>query len=350
MRLIIELRYDVVFKKIIKNMSRNFSIVLIIFSLALNGCDAQSKTGSLKLTASIPLPGVSGRIDHLSIDYTHQIIFVAALGNNSVEVVDLKTKKVIHSIKGLHEPQGVAYISESNAVFVANGDNGECDVFNAATFQKINSLALPGDADNVRYDSVDKKIYVGYGNGGIAIIDAANFKLINEIKFPGHPESFQLDKVSKKIYLNVPDEEQIEVIDLNKNAVVEKWKMNDATSNFPMALDEAHHRLFVGCRHSPTLLIIDTQTGKTITSFSIDGDTDDIFYNAAGKEIYVSCGEGFVDVFRQSDANTYASNGRISTNSGARTSLFDTGLNQLIVASPMRFGRNASLLIYTITK
>ena len=330
-------------------------IAIIYFCFFFNGCKAQNQNNAPTLIASISLPGVAGRIDHLAVDNKTGVVYVAALGNNSVEVVDLKTKKVIHSIKELHEPQGIAFISANNSLFVANGDNGECDVFNASSFQKVTSLMLSGDADNVRYDSIGKKIYVGYGNGGIAIIDAITFRLISEIKFSGHPESFQLDKLSKKIYVNIPDEKQIDIIELpvgqdgfDKDAVIDQWKITAAGSNFPMSLDEINNRLFVGCRHSPRLLVINTKTGKTIASFSIDGDTDDIFYNKMRKEIYVSCGQGFVDVFKQSGPDTYIPNGKISTHSGARTSLFIPELNQLIVASPAGFGREACLLVYPI--
>jgi DNA-binding beta-propeller fold protein YncE len=326
-----------------------FSVTAIIFICILcNGCHAQPQNNSLKFVTTIPLPNVSGRIDHLSFDSRHQRIFVAALGNNTIEVVDLKNKKIIHTIKGFHEPQGIVFMPENNSIFVANGGNGECDVFNAETFQKITTLKLPGDADNVRYDAADKKIYVGYGNGGIAIIDATTFKVITEIKLAGHPESFQIDQSSKRMYVNVPDEKQIEIIDLKTNSVAEKWKITEATSNFPMAMDETNHRLFIGCRHPAKLLIIDTQTGKTISSFSIDKDVDDIFYNSVRKEIYLSCGVGYIDVFKQTDANTYAANGKVSTHSGARTSLFVPELNQLIIASPSVFNSNASLLIYEI--
>jgi DNA-binding beta-propeller fold protein YncE len=269
-----------------------FFAAVIAVCFLFNGCNAQPaankqepQNSSLKLESSISLPDVKGRIDHLSFDVKQQIIFVAALGNNTVEVVDLKNKKVIHSIKELHKPQGVAFIPESNCIFVANGDNGQCDIFNADSFQKINSIKLSGDADNVRYDAEEKKIYVGYGEGGIAVIDAATFKLITQIKFPGHPESFQIDKAAKKMYVNVPDEKHIVIIDLKINSVIGNWKITDASANFPMALDETNHRLFIGCRHSPKLLIINTQTGKVISSFEIDSDTDDIFYDATKKEI-----------------------------------------------------------------
>jgi DNA-binding beta-propeller fold protein YncE len=329
-------------------MKRKIFFQLFI-AVSFCSCNAQTQlnNNSLKLITSILLPDVSGRIDHLAFDTAHQIVFVAALGNNTIEAVDLKNKKVIHSIKNLYEPQGVAFIPESNSIFVANGDNGECDAFNANTFQKINSIKLSGDADNVRYDATTKKIYVGYGNGGIAVIDATNFKLVNEIKLDEHPESFQIDKAANRIYVNVPDEKQIEIIDIEKNVVINKWKITEAAFNFPMALDNANHRLFIGCRHPAKLLVIDTQTGKTISTLNIDSDADDIFYNSNNKEIYVSCGSGDVNVFKQSDANTYITNGKVSTRSGVRTSLFIPELNQLIVAAPSHSGKEAALFVYS---
>ncbi len=320
-----------------------FAAILLILS---SGCKAQSQTNSLQLIETISLQNVSGRIDHLSFDSKNSFVFVAALGNNTVEVVNLKNKKVIQSIKDLHEPQGVAFIPENNSLVIANGDNGECDVFNTGNFQKINSIQLGNDADNVRYDATDKKIYVGYGNGGIAIIDATTFKLISRIKLSGHPESFQINKQEKKMYVNVPDEKQIDVIDLTQNKIITQWKNTTANANFPMALDEANHRLFIGCRHPSKLLVLDTETGKIISSIDIDGDTDDVFYNPSAKEIYVSCGSGYVDVINQSDANNYKPNGRIKSSSGARTSLFISQLHQLIVAAPARIGSSTQLMIY----
>ncbi len=216
------------------------SIALIIFCFV--SCNAQTtfQNNPLNLVTTIPLPNVSGRIDHLTFESKNKIVFVAALGNNSVEVVDLKSNKVIHTIKNLSDPQGLAFIPESNSLVLANGRNGACDVFNATTFQKTTSINLGDDADNVRYDATGKKIYVGYASGGIAIIDATTFKIIAQIKLSGHPESFQLDKSANlpagkagKIYVNVPDQHQIEIIDLSKN---------------------------------------------------VDSDTDDVFYNSTNKE------------------------------------------------------------------
>ncbi|MBF4518955.1 YncE family protein [Flavobacterium sp. ANB] len=327
-----------------------FCQTIIAFCFCLNGCNSQTTTQnqSLQFVASIPLPKISGRMDHLAYDSKHHLIFVAALGNNTVEVIDFVAKKVIHTIKDLDEPQGIVYIPESNSIFIANGGDGQCDVFNEDTFKKTASIKLSGDADNVRYDAADKKIYVGYGNGGIAIIDANTFKLISEINFSGHPESFQIDKSAKKIYINVPDEQQIVVIDLEKKLVSDKWKLTQAKSNFPMSLDQTNHRLFIGCRHPAKLLVFDTQTGKSISSFDIDSDVDDIFYDSRTKKSYLSCGNGHIDVFEQTNPNTYKENAKITTHWGARTSLFIAELNQLVIASPSNFNNDASLLIYDL--
>lgn len=148
------------------------------------------------------------------------------------------------------------------------------------------------------------------------------------------------------MYVNVPDEKQIVVIDLSQNKIVAQWKNTIANANFPMALDETNHRLFIGCRHPSKLLVLDTETGKTISLLDIDGDTDDVFYNTSAKEVYVSCGSGYVDIFNQVDANHYTSNGKIKTNFGARTSLFIPQLHQLIVAAPARMNSKAQLMIY----
>src|SRR5215467_5493543 len=124
-------------------MKRKRSLLTMLCFVCLNGCDAQteSQTNSLKQVETIPLQNISGRIDHLSFDDKSNFVFVAALGNNTVEVADLANKKIIHSIKGLHEPQGIVFIPENNSIIVAN-DNGECYVFSVGTFQKTNTIQL----------------------------------------------------------------------------------------------------------------------------------------------------------------------------------------------------------------
>ncbi len=302
----------------------------------------------LRLIQSIPLPNVEGRIDHLAIDLKGQRVFVAALGNNTVEVIDLKMGKQVHSIAGLDEPQGVFFVPEFNQIVVTNGGNGKVEMFDGSSFKPLPNVSLGNDADNIRYDPSTHLIYAGYGNGALGVIDLSNFKKIESLPLEGHPEAFELEKSGAKIFVNVPDKNQIAVLDRNKQEVLAHWKTSTAQANFPMSLDETHHRLFVGFRQPAKLLVLDSESGKEIADLDIPRDTDDIFYDAVHKRIYISCGEGFIQVFNQVDADHYQSLAKIPTSSGARTSLFVPELNRLFLAVPHHGKQEARIEIYEV--
>jgi len=209
---------------------------------------AESGNAPLQLKQTIALPGVEGRIDHFALDVASDRLFVCALGSNTVEVVDLRKGQRIHSVTGLDSPQGIAYIPELDRLFVANDKGGICKIYDAKSYQAVGEINFKDDADNVRYDDASKRIYVGFGTGGIGIISASEGKIIGAIKLPEHPESFELEKQGHCIFVNVPNARQVAVIDREKSEVIATWKTDGALGNFPMAFDEADHRLFVGCR------------------------------------------------------------------------------------------------------
>src|SRR5436189_2357661 len=222
------------------------SAVLVTACGSIIAAHAEQKTFKLKQT--IPLPGVEGRIDHLALDAASDRLFVCALGNNTVEVLDLRKGERIHSITGLGAPQGIAYIPELNRIFVANDKGGICRIYDGKSFEAIGEINFKDDADNVRYDNSSKRIYVGFGNGGIGIINAAEGKTVGSIKLAAHPEAFELEKQGHRIFVNVPNARHVAVVDREKSEVITTWKTNSAFGNFPMAFDEASHRLFIGCR------------------------------------------------------------------------------------------------------
>ena len=221
-------------------------LALLLFGcvvLSLNGAE----TTALKLSKTIPLPGVKGRFDHFALDAQGKRLFVAALGNNTLEVLDVAAGKHLNSIPGLHKPTGVIFLPELNQIGVANGDDGSFKLFDGASHELMNNLPGLDDADNVRRDPKTGLLYVGYGNGALAILDSAGRKKLGEIKLPGHPESFQLEADGPRIFVNVPDRKQIAVIDRDKREVIAKWRIEKLDANFPMALDGPNHRLFIGC-------------------------------------------------------------------------------------------------------
>lgn len=302
----------------------------------------------LRMVQAIPLPGVEGRIDHLAIDLQHQHLFVAALGNNTLEVLDLRNGKRPRSITGLQKPTGIAFVPELNRIFAASGNGETCEIFNGETFVPLGSVKSLPDADNVRYDSAAKHLYVGYGDGALGIIDATNGQHLVDIALAGHPESFQLEQTGKRIFVNVPTARHIAVVDRARRAVVATWPLEGARSNFPMALDEADHRLFIGCRDPARVLVYDTDSGRVIAALKIAGDTDDLFYDAARKHLYVACGDGYINVFQQRDANHYSLTSDIPTVAGGRTALFVPELKRLYLAVPHHGTQGAQIRVYQV--
>ena len=304
------------------------------------------EAGPLRLIQTIPLRNVEGRIDHMAVDLKGERLFIAALGNNTVEIVDLRAGKHMETITGLHEPQGVGFVPEFNKIFVANAQSGACEVFDGSSFKRIKSIKLSDDADNIRYDAAARRVYVGYGSGGLGIIDAATGDQLGEIKLDGHPESFQLEKSGPRIFVNIPTSQKIAVVDREKRAAVTAWPVGGATANFPMALDETHHRLFVGFRKPAKLVVYDTESGKVIANLDSPGDADDIFYDGTRQRIYISGGDGFIGIIQQQDADHYKTLAKIPTALGARTSLFVPELSRLYLAVPHRGTQRAEVRVY----
>jgi YVTN family beta-propeller protein len=322
---------------------------IIRVALAVNlfvAVAAQAQEPALKLAQTIPLDGVQGRIDHMAIDPEGKRLYVAALGNDTVEVIDLVAGKRIDSIRGLKKPAGVRVLPGSRNIVVASGEDGKVRIF-SPDLKLLGTVNDLDDADNVRLDPHDGKLaYVGYGDGAIAIIDAGQCRKIDEVKLDGHPESFQLESNGNRIFVNVPGARHVAVIDRERKSVVATWSLADGQANFPMALDEANHRLFIACRKPAKVIVLDAEQGKTIGSIDCCGDADDLFYDDAAKRLYVTGGEGSISVI-ECDNNHYRHLTDIPTAVGARTSLFIPEMKLLYVAVPHRGSQRAEIRAYT---
>ena len=301
----------------------------------------------LRLERKIEMPDVGGRIDHLSIDVEAGRLFMAALGNDTVEVVDIDAGKRVGTIRGVAEPQGLLFVPTTNRLFVANGKDGSVRVFDGTTFAALQTIALGDDADNVRLDPTSRHVWVGYGDGALAALDA-NGKKVADIPLGAHPESFQLETNGPRIFVNVPNAGKIAVVERATGAVVASWPTGDASANFPMSLDETDKRLFVVCRRPPRLLALDTDRGAIVASLPTIGDADDVFYDAAARHIYVSGGEGAIGVYRQADADHYTEAARIETVKGARTSFFSADLRRLFLAVRRQGSSPAAIWTYAV--
>jgi len=316
-----------------------------------NSADQNITPTALQKIQTIPLSNVNGRIDHMDIDIAGGRLFIAEFGNNSVDVIDLAKGKMIHSITGLDEPQGVVFVPESKKIYVSNAGDGTVKIFNSDSYGLVKTINLSSDADNMRYDPGQKLVYVGYGNGALGLINTITDNLTDSIKLDGHPESFQIShELQPGIFVNVPGDDSIEVVDGQKLDVTTKISNTDAHYNYAMALDENNHRLFVVYRLPSQLSVIDVDTGKPVTKLNVVGDADDIFYDSKNRQIYVTGGEGYLQVISQDGVNTYHEVAKIPTANGARTSLFVPGTSRLYLAVPSYFGQEAQIQVYEIHK
>src|SRR5437660_5697813 len=262
--------------------------------------------------------------------------------------MDLRKGERIRSITGLGAPQGVVYIPELDRLFVANDKGGVCKIYDGKSFQQISELNFEDDADNVRYDSATRKIYVGFGSGGIAVVNASDGKQIGSIKLSAHPEAFELEKNGKRIFVNVPNSRHVAVIDRKKGEVIATWKTDGAFGNFPMAFDEANHRLFIGCRIPSKLVVLNTESGEVVAKIDISGDPDDVFYDSKRHRIYAICGAGKIDMIDQTDPSNYKAVTKIDTADGARTGLFVPERNILFIAVSHRGSQQAKIRVYGV--
>jgi hypothetical protein len=303
----------------------------------------------LQLEEQIPVPGVAGRLDHFTADSKRRRLFVSALGNNSLEVIDVFAGKVIHSIKGLAQPQGPLYVAGVDKLYVANAEDGKVRVYDGAAYMLRKTIDLSKDPDNVRYDEASKTVFVGFGedDGGIAMIDPKTDERTGQVyKTEGHPESFQVESSGGRIFVNVPDAGNVvESID-KKSGAVTKWPLKGLRGNYAMALNEEDHRLFTITRKPPMMVVLNTETGNEVTQLRAAGECDDVFFDASRKRIYVIGAEGFISVFQQNDPDHYELIADVPSGIGIRTGYFFTRRDRFYVGVPAKGSEPAQVWTY----
>jgi DNA-binding beta-propeller fold protein YncE len=330
--------------------------ILMLGAFSLNTF-AQEPTSAeparpLVLTEAISLAGVQGRFDHFGYDHQNRL-FVSALGNNTVEVIDISARVLVHTISGVPQPQGVVFSPETNKLFVGSSQ-GKLYIFDGTSFDLLKAIDFHGDVDNLRYDAARRRVYAGYGDdqaGAIGAVDATtNERVGKDFILGAHPESFQLETSGPYIYVNLPDLNQVASIKRDTGKI-ERWHLA-LDGNFPMALDEPDHRLFVVTHEPPRLVVLDTDSGRLISTFPCVQDSDDMYYDAARKRIYISGGEGYLSVFQQNGPDFYHLIAKVPSALGARTSGYfgkgRKGFDRFFLAVPGRANRGAEIWIYTV--
>jgi hypothetical protein len=339
----------------VRKLLRIWLALLMLFHAFVVGLSAQDNE-CLHLVQTIPMPNVKGRIDHMDVDVKGKRLFVAALENGSLEVVDLQTGKWLKSIPGFKKTQGIAYVPSLNKVFVASGDDGMLRVFRSDTLDLLDAIKLDLGPNRVAYDPHSKLLYVGYGGkdagkdyGEVGIIDAKRDKHLGDIKVEAHPGELLLDQSGKTLFVFVSAASKVQVVDTHKREVVSTWPVS-SQRNGDGAFDEKTRRLFIGTRTPAQMIAMDSQTGKEIANLPTVDGMDGVYFDDAHRRIYVSGGRdqgvGYVFAYQQKDADHYETIGKIPTKSGAGTSFWSPELNRYYVAAPAHDNEEAAILVF----
>jgi YVTN family beta-propeller protein len=303
---------------------------------------------SLSETGTISLPNTADRIDHMAFKAESKLLVVAARDNNSVAVANVTSMRLDKVIIGFSLPQAALFVNQGKALVVTNGGNGTVSIIDPLTFGVVAKVNLPSNADNMVVDNGTSDLYVGYGAGRVGVINTTNWKLAYSIPLIGHPEAMRVEASGSKLFVNVPAGNYIAVLNKTDGRTIANWSVTNATGVFPMALDEAHHILFVGARSPAKLIMINTLSGAEISELSIPGDADDIFYDAGNGCIFVSSGTGYITAVKEASASSFHLAQSIQTFPGARTSLLDVKSGLYFLAVPQSQNSSAMVVVYHV--
>jgi DNA-binding beta-propeller fold protein YncE len=313
----------------------------LAFIVTIIGPAGAFAADSLELKQTIVLKGKPGGLDHLALDVKRDRLFLANKVNNSLDIVDLKAGKLLKQVGSQGGIQGIAYAADLDKVCVGLGSGGYCNIFDGKDYELLETIKFADDADNVRYNPKTNTIYVAHAEKALGVINGKTYEKKADIALSGGAEGFELEKKRALLYLCVPSTNEMAVIDTDKNKVVKSYKIEKAEKPYTVALDEPNHRLFIGCRgKKPMIVVMDTETGKEIAGVDIPADIDDLVFDAKRKRLYAACGEGYLAVIKQTDADSYELLEKIATVKGAKTCTFNPETGRLYLGVPRQKGKD----------
>jgi hypothetical protein len=304
--------------------------------------------GYLTLNRTIPLAHIEGGFNHISVDSGRNLLFATAPADKTLEIIDLKAGKSLRSLDG-ETPAAVRFAPEFDQLYATRGES--VYIYDGKAFDVVTKVDLQCRLDELQYDPASKQLFAGCmtdGKTAIKVVSIPDGKPLGEIKLPARPQGFVVELKGKRIFANMASLGKVAVIDREKRTLTTTWSVQGAGGNYPIALDELRHRLFVGCRRPARVVVIDANTGNSLASVAIGGDADDMFYDSVLQLVYVSCGEGSLDIVTQGNGDAYKFNSRLETASGARNSAFSSELRSFFVAVPQRGKDPAEIRIFLI--
>jgi DNA-binding beta-propeller fold protein YncE len=350
-------------EKFMRGMMTRFmklvSVGVVSFAVLWANSNARAQDKSpLKLVQTILVPDLKdGDFDHFTVDLEGNRLFVTAEENSKVVIFDTKTNKLVHTISDLKAPHSMLFRGDLKKLFVVDSDLGEVKIYETDSYKPIGTIKVREGADSAGYDPSTKYLYVVDGgkdakmpNAYLDVIDSTEGKKVGEIKIDSDDvEAMAFDKASPRMFIDVRGNSTIEVIDREKRSVLATWPIPNAKGLTTIAFDAANHRLLVGARVPPKLFVLDSDSGKIITSLDAAGMVDDMPLSPDKKRIYFA-GTMFTDVFEQKDADHYEKIGHVPTAFRAKTAILVPELNRYYLAVPHHGKDSAAIRVYDVVQ
>jgi len=336
-------------------LSKATLLLTVILAFAI--CVSAQEKAPLKLLHATPIPELhDGDFDHLTADVAGNRLFVTAEENSKVLVFDLKSDKLIHTIADLKAPHSMLYRADLKKLFVADSDLGEVKIYDTDSYKPAGSIKVREGADASGYDPSTKLYYVVNGgkdaklpNAYITAIDVATGKTEAEFKIDSNDvEGVAFEKSGPRMFVNVRGNNSVEVYNRKTRKLLNTWSTAEAGKNpTSMSFDEADHRLFLGTRVPAKLVILDSDSGKVVTSYPAAAMVDDMAYDSGSKRLYFA-GTEFFDVFHETDPDHYDRIGHIATAFRAKTGVLVPELKRYYLAVPHHEKQVAELRVYEV--
>jgi DNA-binding beta-propeller fold protein YncE len=332
------------------------SLMILLALIATFALQAKSGPASpLELVRTIPMPGITGRFDAFGVDVKGRRLFVTPLDHKTVEVYDLQTGKLIHSIPGIEKAHAVLYRGDLDEIFVTDGPAGSLKIFDGKKYEQVKAVDQLAQPDGILYDPSTHLLYIITGGENakleyslIAVVDTDKGTHVGDIRVEaGTIEEMRLEKSSARLFAVNREKNQIDVIDRNKRTILTSWPLTLGKVPVGLASDESTHRLFVGCR-SEVMVVLDSASGKEITSVPISKGIDGMVFDRATRRIYSEANTGAIDVYEETDSDHYRSLGTTPVGAPAKPGLLVPELNRYFVALPQHDNAEASILEYKV--
>jgi YVTN family beta-propeller protein len=297
------------------------SAVLSCMFLATAKASTLLTTPSYTVRSEIPFGGKGGW-DYLNGDSTNHRLYLSH--GDRIVIVDTETQKVLKEIIGLSGVHGFALVPALHKGYASNGKAGSVSVVDLQTLTVTNQIKVGEDPDAILADLKHSTVYAFNGRGKSAsIIDAKSDIVVATLTFSGTPEFAAIDEKGNRIYVNIEDQNSLTEINTETQKVLSTWKLDGCEGPSGLAIDPAHHHAFSVCENKK-MVLVDTQTGKTLSSALTGEGTDGAAYDPELGLAFSSNGRsGTLTVMRVEKNQTLKVVQDLKTAVGARTITLD---------------------------